>query len=226
MTQPLDRETILEAARRQFARHGFRKTSLADIVRSLGVGKTAIYHHFPGGKGEIVDCCLRHGEEAIFARVRAAVDSQWDPRDQLRAMILTKMEQLHELRASFAISAGVGRELVEIYQQHERRFNTFEELLLKAILVRGQGAGIFRTTDASKLAHALRVNLQHLEVPIVFEMDRERLEEHVDLILDLVLHGILSQEQRTRQAPEARKGSARARAREGVRATPPAPARG
>jgi len=192
MSSPLNRDTILDEARRQLARRGFAKTTLADIVAPLGVGKTAIYHHFPGGKRELVEACLRREEELVFDRMRQAVESHPDPRDQLRAMILAKVEALGALRAALGISKQVGRELIQLYRLHRRRFTEYEELLLKSVICRGQAMRIFRTADAGRLAHALRVNLQHLEVPLVFGMEPARMGEHVDLILDLVFHGLVS----------------------------------
>jgi len=208
MSTRLDRETILDEARRQFARQGFVKTTLTDIVTPLGVGKTAIYHHFPGGKEEILDACLRREEEAIFDRMRHAVELHQDPREQLRAVVLAKVEALGSLRVAHGISKAVGRELVQLYQQHRRRFNEFEELLLKSVICRGQAARVFRPTDAGRLAHALRVNLQHLEVPLVFEMEPARVREHVDLILDLVFNGLVNPSQRTRERLRPRTGKA------------------
>lgn len=196
MATPLDRATILDEARRQFARRGFAKTSLSDIVAPLGVGKTAIYHHFPGGKQELVDACLRREEEVVFDRMRHAIESHQDPRDQLRAVVLAKMEALGGLRVALGISTEVGRELIQLYQQHRRRFTEYEELLLKSVICRGQAARIFRPADAGRLAHALRVNLQVLEVPLAFEMKPTLMREHVDLILDLVFNGLVSPSQR------------------------------
>src|SRR4051794_10536516 len=37
------KEGILEAASRQFARHGFKKTSVEDIAREAGVAKGTVY---------------------------------------------------------------------------------------------------------------------------------------------------------------------------------------
>lgn len=210
MATALDRATILDEARRQFARRGFANTSLADIVAPLGVGKTAIYHHFPGGKQELVDACLRREEEVVFDRMRHAVESHQDPRDQLRAVVLAKVEALGDLRAALGISTEVGRELIQLYQQHRRRFTEYEELLLKSVICRGQAARIFRPADAGRLAHALRVNLQVLEVPLAFEMEPALMREHVDLILDLVLNGLVSPDQRRSARPRPQAARAQA----------------
>lgn len=37
---------IIDAARKRFARHGFRKTSVEEIARDLRIGKATIYHYF------------------------------------------------------------------------------------------------------------------------------------------------------------------------------------
>ncbi|HXH82124.1 MAG TPA: helix-turn-helix domain-containing protein, partial [Candidatus Tectomicrobia bacterium] len=41
------RERILEAALDVFARKGYHRASVADIVRASRTSKGAVYHHFP-----------------------------------------------------------------------------------------------------------------------------------------------------------------------------------
>ena len=42
------RQRILDAARTLFARQGYERTSIQDIINELGdLSKGAIYHHFP-----------------------------------------------------------------------------------------------------------------------------------------------------------------------------------
>ncbi|MHB1345594.1 MAG: TetR family transcriptional regulator [Thermoleophilia bacterium] len=40
------RRAILEAAARQFARNGYRRTRIADIIRDVGISPPVFYHHF------------------------------------------------------------------------------------------------------------------------------------------------------------------------------------
>ena len=42
------RERILDAARRQFARKSYAKTSMREIAREAGIGVGNIYNYFPG----------------------------------------------------------------------------------------------------------------------------------------------------------------------------------
>lgn len=43
-----DQETVLRRAVELFNRQGYDGTSMGDLARELGVGKSAIYHHVPG----------------------------------------------------------------------------------------------------------------------------------------------------------------------------------
>ncbi len=198
MPQHLDRESILEEAQRVFARHGFRKASLTDVVRGLGVGKTAIYHHFPGGKGEIVDACLQREEEAVLATMRSAVAAHRDPRHQLRAMVAAKLEHITKLRDVLSIGGDVGHELGQLYRQHERRFTLYEESLIESILRRGQEMGVFRPADPQRLARGLRTLLGQLEVEIAFDAESDNPESRLNTTLELLFYGLVATDHQPR----------------------------
>ena len=196
MQGQLDRETILNEALAVFARLGFRKASISDIVRPLGVGKTAIYHHFPGGKNEIIDMCLLREEETVLASMRAAVESHQDPRAQLRAMVEAKLEHIKRLREVLEISGDVGHEIGRLYRHHERRFTLHEESLIETILRRGQEMGIFRASEPQRLARGLRGLLAHFEIEIAFDTEPDSREDQFDTVFDLLFHGLVDTDPR------------------------------
>lgn len=75
-----DQETVLRRAVEIFNRQGYDGTSMGDLARELGVGKSAIYHHVPG-------------KEALLAR---ALDEALDGLDRAldAAAGLTAYERL------------------------------------------------------------------------------------------------------------------------------------
>ncbi|MEZ4386304.1 MAG: TetR family transcriptional regulator [Candidatus Krumholzibacteriia bacterium] len=196
MPAPLDRDQILDEAIHVFARLGLRKASIGDIVAPFGVGKTAIYHHFPGGKNEIIDACLAREEEAILAGMRAAVDRHQDPRDQLRAMVSAKLAHIERLRAVHAITGDAGREIGHLYRSHQRRFTLHEESLIETILRRGQDMGVFRTGGAQRLARGLRGLLAQVELEIAFDAGSGTSGDELDTVFDLLFHGLVAPGQR------------------------------
>ncbi|MCK1361288.1 TetR/AcrR family transcriptional regulator [Bradyrhizobium sp. 199] len=61
---------ILDAALPVFVRHGFRKTSMADIARAAGISRAALYLSF-GSKEEL----FRAGSERAHARTMRSVEA-------------------------------------------------------------------------------------------------------------------------------------------------------
>jgi AcrR family transcriptional regulator len=60
--RPSRRNTIVDAAVRQFARKGFVEASMADVAEEAGVAVTAVYYHF-AGKEELYSAAVsRVGE--------------------------------------------------------------------------------------------------------------------------------------------------------------------
>jgi AcrR family transcriptional regulator len=79
------RRQILEAAQRCFAREGFHRTTMQDVVREAGLSPGAIYRYFPS-KAELVAAIAdeRHQREAALLEASARGGNA--PDDLRRAM--------------------------------------------------------------------------------------------------------------------------------------------
>lgn len=62
--EPSGRDEIVDRLFGLFRAGGFAGVSIADIAAATGLGRSSLYHHFPGGKEEMA--------EAVIARVEAA----------------------------------------------------------------------------------------------------------------------------------------------------------
>ena len=87
-----DQQTVLRRAVEVFNRQGYDGTSMGDLARELGVGKSALYHHVPGKEAllsEALDEALdgltavldRPTGTTAYDRLRAAV------RDSVRVLV-------------------------------------------------------------------------------------------------------------------------------------------
>jgi AcrR family transcriptional regulator len=68
-----DQQSVLLVAVDVFNRHGYDATSMGLLAESLGISKSAIYHHVPS-KGDLLKLALEHalgGLEAILAEPEA-----------------------------------------------------------------------------------------------------------------------------------------------------------
>ncbi len=191
--QALTRERILDAAMRRFARYGFRKTSMAEIARDLGVVKGALYYHVPGGKQELLDAVVSREEERLLARMVAAAERAPDPAAALRAVIEEKLRVLRELREVLGLRRELGEEFAALVLSKEREFSRRERELFTRLLRDGVERGVFRPIPLMDTAvRALQAMVRSLELPEMFGGERIAGTELLDGLLELVFHGLLA----------------------------------
>ncbi len=86
------RERMIEGAVRLLAQHGLQATSFNEVLELTGAPRGSIYHHFPGGKDELISAAVDHaGAHALKA---------FDDRDNASAEEIT------------AVFLGLWRELL------------------------------------------------------------------------------------------------------------------
>jgi AcrR family transcriptional regulator len=79
------REALIDTARRLFAERGYSDVGTEEIVRSAGVTRGALYHHF-AGKVELFEAVYEQVERELVQDIAATVaTSAADPLDALHA---------------------------------------------------------------------------------------------------------------------------------------------
>ena len=91
----------------EFARHGFAKTSMADIARASGISRTSLYNHFPT-KEDVFKALSGRINTRVYNAVVAALRSPgaWDER--LLAVVNARVSWVYELLHA----SEYGRELI------------------------------------------------------------------------------------------------------------------
>lgn len=77
---------VLDRIMESFRKHGYDGASLATISERTGLGKSSLYHHFPGGKEQMALEVLAHLNEALAGSFRA-VEDEPDPKRKLDLML-------------------------------------------------------------------------------------------------------------------------------------------
>ena len=108
MTDPSSTyDTLLDGAMAEFARHGFAKTSMADIARASGISRTSLYNHFPT-KEDVFKALGERINTRVYNAVVAAMGSRgaWDER--LLGVVNARVSWVYELLHA----SEYGRELI------------------------------------------------------------------------------------------------------------------
>lgn len=69
-----------------FRQYGYDGATLAKISQATGLGKASLYHHFPGGKDEMVEAVLDYLEQATEEHILQALRSDGDAQTRLEKM--------------------------------------------------------------------------------------------------------------------------------------------
>lgn len=80
------RETYLPVLFRLFRHHGYDGVSLAKIAEATGLGKASLYHHFPGGKAEMVRETLAYSGRWMTDNIVGPLQGDGEPLERLNEM--------------------------------------------------------------------------------------------------------------------------------------------
>jgi TetR/AcrR family transcriptional repressor of lmrAB and yxaGH operons len=83
----LTREEVIDRLLGVFRRSSFQGASLSELSKATGLGKSSLYHHFPGGKEEMVGVLLDYVDGWLAEHVRAAADASGPPAERLRRIV-------------------------------------------------------------------------------------------------------------------------------------------
>lgn len=79
------RERMVEGAARLLARQGLQGTSFSEVLELTGAPRGSVYHHFPGGKDQLVKAAL----DFVAAQMASVLDpKEGAPADEITTLFL------------------------------------------------------------------------------------------------------------------------------------------
>ena len=150
------RELILEAARRCFARKGYYRTSMDDIVAESGLSKGTLYWHFENKRALFLALFDRLMGE-VFAPTEEIMSGDAPVSERLRRLGVAVSEAIAAHPEFAAVPANF---LLELWQDEEfaRHYLAMLESLVEqteALLQEGIERGEFRPMDVHEVTWGL-----------------------------------------------------------------------
>lgn len=91
----MPKETYIPYLIRLFRKFGYDGATLSKISEATGLGKASLYHHFPGGKDEMVETVLDFLQQWLAQNILTALTSQGDALTRLQRMC-DRLSELYE----------------------------------------------------------------------------------------------------------------------------------
>jgi AcrR family transcriptional regulator len=149
------REAILDATDRLLSQFGYRKMTIDDLAREVGIGKGSIYLHFTS-KEEVA---LSHIDRIISRlkdKLQAIADQPRSVDERLQEMLLQRV--LYRFDSVQHYSKGMDEMLAHIRASLlERRKRYFEEEagILAKVIAEGQSSDVLVPGDPEDIARSL-----------------------------------------------------------------------
>lgn len=185
------KERVLAVAERLFTERGYQLVTLRDIARQIGIRHTSLYYHFPGGKEELYVAVtarrMQHYRVGLNAAIQQA-DGDWQHQLRAAANWMLAQPTMYLGRMLQSDMRYISPEAAE--QLREIVFASFMQPLDK----------VFQEALATNPEKRNRsVTLAGMFLSLVEGIDNlpatyvgGSKEELVDVVLDLLIHGITS----------------------------------
>ena len=187
------RDAILDATDRMLAKYGYKKMTIEDLAREVGIGKGSIYLHFTS-KEEIA---LSHIDR-IIARLKARLHKIANESrgvearlaDMLCERVLFRFDSVQHY--SQGLNEMLGHLRAKLLEHRKRHFDE-EARILADVIREGQSSEIFEKGDALDLARSL-VNATNSLLPYslsAYELgDRGDIAERTRKTAKLLIRGL------------------------------------
>jgi AcrR family transcriptional regulator len=188
------RDLILDAVDVLLAKFGYKKMTMDDVARQVGIGKGTIYLHFPG-KEELILSHIDRIADKIVAKLREIAGSSDSSDRRIRKMLVHRVlfrfdsvahysQNLSDLLSSVRTSLLTRRE-----GHFEKEAAVFEDVLRE-----GARLGTLDCPDPRTTSFVL---IQSTNSLLPFSLSarelgrREELEDQVGRIADMLIKGLL-----------------------------------
>ena len=110
----MPKETYIPILFSLFRQYGYDGATLSKISAATGLGKASLYHHFPGGKDDMVKAVLDHAQSWLEQNIQIPLASEGSPQARLEKMS-DRINELYEGGCQPCIlailHAGSGRDI-------------------------------------------------------------------------------------------------------------------
>ena len=188
------RDLILDAVDVLLAKYGYKKMTMDDVARQVGIGKGTIYLHFPG-KEELILAHIDRIADRIVAKLLEIAGSSDSSDRRLRKMLLLRVLFRFDSVAHYSQNLGdlLSSVRTALLARREAHFEK-EAAVLEDVLREGARLGSLECADPRTTSFVLIRGTNSL---LPFNLSarelgrREEVEDQVGRIADLLIKGLL-----------------------------------
>jgi AcrR family transcriptional regulator len=180
------RQEIIETVIPLFIEKGFIETSMRQIAKAVGVGKSTLYDYFDSKDDIIVYVAQKH-LDSLIRRAEAVLEEEGNAADHLQRIMQMHLAFLLENRA-FYLRFMAEAQRLKIESQQRLQVNRYAyQDLVKRLIETGIQQGCFRPIDATM---AMKTIISMMTPVVYTSRPSGTPEEMLAAGMDLILNGL------------------------------------
>jgi AcrR family transcriptional regulator len=187
---------IMETAAKLFLRYGYRRTSIDDIVREVGIAKGSLYLHFPT-KENLFREIIADNHQQIHQRTADAVKRGKDPVEKIELLVFQSLEgfEMFPMLAKYMdqesdLNLPPELNLCEKEACEMRQFMADD--FFAEIIVNGVKDGLFRPDINVQATVAIIISFFHIYIyNRRYQFIEDNVNDFMKHMLDILFNGIL-----------------------------------
>ncbi|GGG03232.1 TetR/AcrR family transcriptional regulator [Pontibacter amylolyticus] len=188
----LVKKEVLDEAQRLFRHFGWSKTTMEDIAKAAGKGKSTLYYYYKS-KDEIFDAVVSREMDEVFRTLQEEVGKMQTAEDKLRTLCLTRFDILKKRANLYSVIKGDIEANIPRLRDLHRRYELREISLVRNILRFGlerKEFAQYAAEDIDAIAFAMVCAFRGLEVGLLVENKFAALEGRMDIIHNILMRGL------------------------------------
>lgn len=186
------RDQILEAASTVFARVGYHKASINDIIEQADIARGTFYLYFTG-KHNVLEAILDEavaGLRARITRIDIGPDAAKPPNEQLRENILRVLKFVTTERAltTLVLEHGLGPD--DEVAERVTKFYAHAAAMIESSLNHGIELGMVRKCDVKVVAAACLGAIRGVISTLINDPEHQDLDKVTDEVIAFALRGL------------------------------------
>jgi len=184
------RQQILQAADEHFRLYGYRKTTLADIAKSLDLSTPYIYKFFDS-KQAIGEAICTHCLGAILSEIAESVDAASSPVDKLRFVFMGLHSSGWRVRTEHRKLYDMVSASFEEGWESVARFKEGIVQLVRKIIIQGRESGDFeRKTPLGETSKAIARMTELFYHPTLLEQAGKKEEDEALAVANVAIRSL------------------------------------
>jgi AcrR family transcriptional regulator len=183
------KNAILEAAKRVFQKWGLNKTTMEDIAREAGKGKSTLYYYFKS-KDEIFEALAMIELNIIVNNAKELIKVKTSSKQKMKNLIVSLLRDSKKTISIYPIVRGEIKGNRQVIDKILRQIDELVESLFVEVLKEGLDSGelnFLKEDQLSKAANTISCIIKGLGLYLFFDNDDD---EMLDIATRLIAEGI------------------------------------